>query len=44
MISEQEYESLQEMIYIYSISCLVEKIKKGIDTSLEECIDKLEWE
>jgi antitoxin YefM len=44
VLSEEEYRSLLEMIYIYSIPGLVEKIKEGMNTPLEECSDELEWE
>lgn len=44
MLSEREYESLREMIYIYSVPGLPEKIKEGMNAPLEECTDQLEWE
>lgn len=44
MLSEKEYQSLLEMIHIYSTPGLAEKIKKGMNTPIEECSDQLEWE
>lgn len=42
MISEKEYRLLVEMIYIYSVPGLAEKIKEGMNTPLEECSDEIE--
>lgn len=45
LISEEDWRSIQETIYLSSIPNMVESIKEGINTPIEECIDadKLKW-
>ena len=45
LISEEDWRSIQETIYLSSIPGMVESIKEGINTPIEECIDadKIEW-
>lgn len=44
ILSEKEYDTLLEMIHIYSTPGLVEKIKKGMETPINQCTDIPEWE
>jgi len=39
MLSEGDYRSIQETLYLCSVPGLREKIVKGLNTPLEECIE-----
>ncbi len=39
MLSEEDYRSIQETLYLCSVPGLREKIVKGLNTPLEECIE-----
>ena len=41
LISESEWNSIQETLYLTSIPNMVESIKEGGKTPLSECIDEL---
>jgi len=45
LISEQEWNEIQETLYIQSISGLAESIHQEAATPIEECIDveNIEW-
>jgi antitoxin YefM len=45
LISEQEWNEIQETLYIQSISGLTESIHQAAATPLEDCIDveNIEW-
>lgn len=43
LMSEEEWESLQETIYLMSNPKTREDILEGIKTPLEECVDELPW-
>jgi PHD/YefM family antitoxin component YafN of YafNO toxin-antitoxin module len=45
IISEEDYNSLMETVYLSSIPEQREKIIKGLDTPLEECLpeNEVEW-
>lgn len=45
IISEKDYNSLMETLYLSSVPGLVDKIKDGLNTSISECVpeDKVEW-
>lgn len=45
LISEDEYRSLQETLYLMSIPGMEEKIVEGLNTPIEECIkeDEVNW-
>lgn len=42
LISESEYNSLMETLYLTSIPKMKEKLEDGINTPLEEC-EEFEW-
>ena len=44
LISEESWRSIQETLYLSSIPGMVESIKEGMNTPIEECTDKIEWE
>ncbi|CAK6518654.1 type II toxin-antitoxin system Phd/YefM family antitoxin [Rickettsia helvetica] len=43
VISKEEYEGLQETLYLYSIPGLVERILEASKEPLEECISHEFW-
>jgi prevent-host-death family protein len=42
LISEDEYNSLTETLYLTSIPNMKEKLEEGVNTPIEEC-DSFEW-
>ena len=45
LISESDWNSIQETIYLNSIPGIVESIKEGMDTAIEDCVpeEDVEW-
>ena len=45
LISEDDWNAIQETLYLYSIPGMVESILEGADTPLEDCIpeNEVEW-
>jgi antitoxin YefM len=43
LISEEDWRSIQETLYLISIPGMRESIRKGLTTPVEECSEKLEW-
>jgi len=43
LLSEEDWESIQETLYLTSIPGMRESIKKGLDTPIEECKETLDW-
>ena len=43
LISEDDWNSLQETVYLLSIPGMRESIVEGISTPIEECVGELEW-
>lgn len=45
VISEEDYNGLQETLYLSSMPKMKKKIIEGMNTSLEDCIpeDKVKW-
>jgi prevent-host-death family protein len=43
LISEDDWRSIQETLYLTSIPGMADSIKEGINTPLEETDDKLDW-
>ena len=42
MLSEDDYNSIMETLYLYSIPGMVESILEGAKTPIEECVE-LDW-
>ena len=42
MLSEQDYNSLLESLYLAGLPGMYESIKEGVETPLSEC-EKIEW-
>ncbi len=43
LISEEDWSSIKESLYLLSIPKMRESIKKGLKTPLKECSRELEW-
>ncbi len=43
LISEEDWSSIKETLYLLSIPKMRESIKKGLKTPLKECSRELEW-
>ena len=43
LISEDDWRSIQETIYLLNIPGMRESIRKGLATPVEECSQKLDW-
>jgi antitoxin YefM len=43
MISEEDYRAIEETLYLVSIPKMRESIIDGLNTSVEECLEELEW-
>lgn len=43
LISESDWEAIQETLYLLSIPGMRESIKEGLDTPTDECSQELDW-
>ena len=43
LVSEEDWKSIQETLYLTSISGMTASIKEGLTTEIEECSEKLDW-
>lgn len=43
MVSLEEWDGIQETVYVMSNKKLFEEIKDRMETPVSECIDELEW-
>lgn len=43
LISEDDWRSIQETIYLLNIPGMRESIREGLATPLEECNEELDW-
>ena len=43
LISEEDWRAIQETLYLTSIPGMRESIRKGLDTPVAECSEKLAW-
>lgn len=43
LVSEDDWRSIQETIYLLNIPGMRESIREGLATPLEECSDELDW-
>ena len=44
LISESDWNAIQETIYLNSIPGIVESIKEGMDTAIEDCVPEEDLE
>jgi antitoxin YefM len=43
LISEDDWQAIQETLYLLSITGMRESIREGLETPLEECSEELDW-
>ncbi len=43
LISEDDWRALEETVHLMSIPGMAESIREGLETSLEECVEELDW-
>lgn len=43
LLSEEDWRSTQETLYLLTIPGMRESIKKGLETSIEACGETLDW-
>jgi len=43
LLSEEDWNAINETLYLVSIPGLRESIREGMDAELEECSDNLDW-
>jgi antitoxin YefM len=43
LVSEDDWRSIQETLYLTSIPGMADSIKEGLDTPLEEADEELDW-
>ena len=43
LISEDDWNSINETLYLLSVPGMRESIVEGMQTSLEDCTDELDW-
>lgn len=43
LISEDDWKAVQETLYLHSIQGMKESIIEGMQTSVDECSDGLDW-
>ena len=45
LVSESDWNAIQETVYLNTIPGMVESIRRGMDTSIEDCIseENIEW-
>lgn len=43
LLDKKDWRAIQETLYLLSIPRMRESIRKGLKTSLEDCLDKLDW-
>jgi len=43
LISEEDWNAIQETLFLLSVPGMRESIREGMDTPVEECDKELEW-
>ena len=43
LVSEDDWRSIQETLYLLNIPGMRESIRKGLATPIEECSEEIEW-
>ena len=43
LISEEDWRSIQETLYLLSIPGMRDSIREGLNTPIEDCSEELEW-
>ncbi len=43
LVSEDDWRAMQETVYLSSIPTIAESIREGMQTPVDECVEKLDW-
>jgi prevent-host-death family protein len=43
LVSEQDWEAIQETMYLLAIPGMRESIQKGLETPIDECAEEIDW-
>ena len=43
LISEEDWRSIQETLYLLNIPGMRESIREGLSTPIEECSEEIDW-
>jgi antitoxin YefM len=43
LISEEDWRAIQETLFLTSIPGMRESIQEGLKTSVEECVEDIDW-
>lgn len=43
LVSEDDWRALQETVYLMSVPGMAESIREGMQTPVDECVEKLDW-
>lgn len=43
LVSEEDWSAIQETLYLLSVPGMRESIREGMDTSVDECDEELDW-
>lgn len=43
LVSEADWRSLEETVYLTSIPGMAESIREGMETPIEDCVEELDW-
>ena len=43
LVSEEDWRTIQETLLLLSIPCMRESIREGMETSVEDCSETLDW-
>ncbi|MGR2740186.1 type II toxin-antitoxin system Phd/YefM family antitoxin [Billgrantia sp. Q4P2] len=43
LVSEEDWAAIQETLYLLSVPGMRESIRKGMETSVDECDGELDW-
>ncbi|NIR52321.1 type II toxin-antitoxin system Phd/YefM family antitoxin [candidate division KSB1 bacterium] len=44
LLSEEDWQAIQETLYLLSVPGMRESIREGLETPVEDCSEELEWE
>ncbi|HSH48416.1 MAG TPA: type II toxin-antitoxin system Phd/YefM family antitoxin [Halomonas sp.] len=43
LVSEEDWSAIQETLYLLSVPGMRESIREGMNTSVDECDEELDW-
>lgn len=43
LISEEDWNAVQETLYLLSVPGMRKSIKQGLETPIEDCVKELDW-